>query len=408
MINEFFGKCKHIFIDTVNKLKGSNKRIVLASTADEIGKGGQSIVAKEFKVSRDTIRKGKYELDNKIRIADNFSARGRKKIEDKLPTLIDDIKNIVDSQSQTDPNFKTRRLFTRLTVEEIKEQLISQKNYTAEELPTNKTLNNKINNLGYTLKKVRRTKPLKKIPETDAIFENIQTIDELYKDKDNVAIISFDAKNKVNIGEFSRGGYTRAETNALDHEFVSEHITPFGILDLQTNKVHLDLISSKVTADCIVDSIEKYWISTCVGNKDTLVIKADNGPENHSRRTQFIKRIVEFSAKYNVKIIFAYYPPYHSKYNPIERVWGKLEQHWNGSILESEETVIKFVQTMTWKGVETIVKKVDEIYESGKKLSKKIMDIYEQALERDDRIGKWALVANPQNCNEILHMVNKV
>lgn len=408
MIHEITEKHKQIFIDIIGELKGSTKRISLAKLAKSIGNGGQTIVSKCFKVSRATIRKGTYELESGFRIVDAFNARGRKKIEEKLPHLLEDIKDIVDSQSQTDPNFKTRRLFTRITSKTIRKELIVQKGYSDDVLPTNATLNNKLNKLGYTLKKVQRTKPLKKIPQTDAIFANIKLIDETYSNKDNVAMISLDAKDKVSIGEISRGGKSRIATKANDHEFISEYITPFGILDLKKSKVTIDLIMSKVTSDCIVDCIERYWISNCKGNKDTLVIKSDNGPETHSRRTQFIKRIVKFSAKYNVKIVLAYYPPYHSKYNPIERVWGKLEQHWNGSILESKETVKKFVESMTWKNINTSVEIIKTVYETGKKLKSKVMETYEKALDRNNEIGKWSLVIKPEKCKVILDRVIKV
>ncbi|MEG2354341.1 MAG: ISAzo13 family transposase, partial [Clostridium sp.] len=165
MINDILGKCKEVFIESVNKLKGSDKRIALAKSCEFIGIGGKTIVAKEFKVSRNTIRKGYLELTSDIEIVDKFNESGRKSIEEKLPNILEDIKNIVDCQSQTDPNFKTTRLFTRLTVKEVRNQLILQKEYKSEELPTLQTLNRKINKLGYTLKKLRKVKPVKKIPE---------------------------------------------------------------------------------------------------------------------------------------------------------------------------------------------------------------------------------------------------
>lgn len=100
------------------------------------------------------------------------------------------------------------------------------------------------------------------------------------------------------------------------------YITPFGILDLTTDEIELIFTESKVTADFIVDSIADFWLkNNYEKSKNTLIINTDNGSENSSRRTQFIKRILEFSAKYTVKVILAYYPPYHSKYNPIERIW---------------------------------------------------------------------------------------
>jgi len=118
---------------------------------DSQGKGGALLVAKEFHVSRDTKRKGRYELETGMPIEDAFHLNGRKKVEEKLPHLLNDMKEIVDCQSQTDPNFKTTRLFTRLTVGENRKQLI-EKGYTEEELPSNQTLNTRVNELGYHLK----------------------------------------------------------------------------------------------------------------------------------------------------------------------------------------------------------------------------------------------------------------
>ncbi len=157
--------------------------------------------------------------------------------------------------------------------------------------------------------------------------------------------------------------------------------------------------SSKITSDFIVDILEDFWRSqkSRFDQIKTLVINQDNGPENHSRRTQFMKRIVEFSQKYQVNIRLAYYPPYHSKYNPIERTWAVLENHWNGSILDEVETALKFAKTMTWKGKNPVVKLVTQTYETGVKLGKKAMTKIEEQIERltnstqsdFPNLGKW-------------------
>jgi len=401
-ITQILRKCKNSLIHAIGKLKGSDKRISLAMIANDIGRGGQSIVSKEFKVSRDTIRKGKREIERGISIENKVETRGRKRIEEKLTHLLEDIKDIIDSQSQTDPNFKTTRLFTRLTSKEIRKQLIIQKKYKENELPTIQTINNKVNLLGYKLSKVRKLKPIKKIEETDRIFEKINQITAENKGKDNVVTISIDAKDKVKIGCFSRGGYSRTNTKALDHDFGNDYITPFGILDLSTDKVELTFTESKVTADFIADTIEQYWINTYASTtKDTLLIHLDNGPENSGRRTQFIKRITELSAKYNIKVILSYYPPYHSKYNKIERVWGSLEQHWNGSILDTKEAVLGFAKSMTWKGCNPVIKVTNIIYKTGIRLTKKTMEVYEQAIDRDSEIGKWFITITPEKCIKI-------
>lgn len=404
-----FGKCKEIVVETINQLTSSSKRIALAKVSEAIGKGGQSAVAKEFNVSRDTIRKGNHELRSGIKIVDAFKARGRKKIEEKIPTLITDIKDIVDCQSQTDPSFKTTRLFTRITVKEVRNQLIEQKGYTDKDLPTNQTLNTKINKLGYTLKKVRKAQPMKKIEETDAIFENLKKVHDENESLDNVVRISIDTKDRVKVGNFSRGGKSRIATQAGDHDFGGEYLTPFGILDVTNDHLELLFTKTKVTADFMVDSIESYWFTSgYCDSKDTLIINADNGPENSSRRTQFMKRIMEFSVKYNVKVILAYYPPYHSKYNPIERAWGRLEQHWNGNILDSQDAVLGFAKSMTWKKKHPLVTLTEKIYEVGKKVEKEIMALYETVIDRTKGIEKWFVTISPYKCKEILNMEIKV
>ena len=409
MILNMSGKCKEIFIETINQLRGSNRRIALANVSKSIGKNGQSTVVNEFHVSRDTIRKGLHELKTGAPIIDAFHARGRKPIEEKLPNLIADIKDIIDCQSQTDPSFKTTRLFTRITVKEVKNQLIQQKKYTEKELPTNQTINNTINKMGYTLKKVRKVKPAKKIEQTDAIFENLKKVHDENKSKNNVIRLSIDTKDRVKMGEFSRGGKSRVLVKARDHDFGGKYLTPFGILDVTNDRLVLLFTKTKVTADFMVDSIESYWVANgYCHNKDTLILNADNGPENSSRRTQFMKRIMEFSVKYNVKVILAYYPPYHSKYNPIERVWGRLEQHWNGDILDSEEAVLGFAKSMTWKDKHPLVTLIEKTYETGKKVGKEIMALYETAMDRMEGIEKWFVTILPRKCKEMFDMEIKV
>nr|WP_278319516.1 hypothetical protein [Clostridium tepidiprofundi] len=113
-----------------------------------------------------------------------------------------------------------------------------------------------------------------------------------------------DTKDRVKIGQFSRGGKSRVIVTAADHDFGYEYLTPFGILDVTNDKVDLPFTKSKVTADFMVDAIEAYLIRNNYHiTKYTIIINADNGLENNSRRTQFIKTMIELSAKYDFKII---------------------------------------------------------------------------------------------------------
>jgi transposase len=137
--------------------------------------------------------------------------------------------------------------------------------------------------------------------------------------------------------------------------------------------------------------LERWWaqVRPRFSHITTLVINLDNGPENHSRRTQFMSRLVAFVQQHGIRVRLAYYPPYHSKYNPIERCWGILEHHWNGALLDTIETVLQFARTMTWKGIHPFVELVNTTYHSGVKLSKEAMQVVESQLSRADTLGKW-------------------
>ena len=104
--------------------------------------------------------------------------------------------------------------------------------------------------------------------------------------------------------------------------------------------------------------------------------------------TQFIKRITEFADRYNLKIHLVYYPSYHSKYNPVERLWGILENHWNGTLLVDRETVIEWAKTMTWKGISPIVRVLDKVFETGVKVAKKEFTEFQKRITRNPLLPK--------------------
>ncbi len=148
--------------ETAKKLKGSDRRLFMARTVRSLGPGGQRRAARALGWGRDTIRKGTCELTSGLRCHDNYAGRGRKRAEEHLPSLLEDIKAIVDGQSQSDPQFKSKRLYTRLSAAEVRRQLILQKGYQEEELPTARTISAKLNFLGYHPTRVAKSRPQKK------------------------------------------------------------------------------------------------------------------------------------------------------------------------------------------------------------------------------------------------------
>jgi Rhodopirellula transposase DDE domain len=234
--------------------------------------------------------------------------------------------------------------------------------------------------------------PPKRVKQTDAIFEQLKTVNRRADRADDTLRISIDAKATVNIGPFSRRGRSRTRTKAADHDFKPEAtVTPLGIVLPEHDDLWISMGRSKVTSDFIADRLEQWWQGVRLRflRVKTLVINLDNGPENHSRRTQFLKRIVEFARKYGLVVQLAYYPPYHSKYNPIERCWGILEMHWNGSLLDSLEVVVGYARSMTWKGKHPVVDVVETAYATGVRLKPEEMEALEAGVKRLPTLEKW-------------------
>jgi transposase len=214
--------------------------------------------------------------------------------------------------------------------------------------------------------------------------------------------ISIDTKAKVKIGAFSRGGKTRANRapEGLDHDYkANATLVPFGILNLENDCMDMLFGTSAETSDFIVDGLEIWWDKNkaCYPHVKELVINLDNGPSVSSNRTQFIRRMVAFSNNSGLAMRLVYYPPYHSKYNPIERCWGVLERHWNGTILNSVEKAIKWASSMAWKGVKASVNLLEKTYERGITLTKKEMESYQSQIKRSEFLPKWDVQILPQS-----------
>src|SRR5262245_38159386 len=153
---------KALCMDTAHSLKGSARRLFMARTVKGLGPGGQRRAERELGWSRVTILKGTHEVDRGFTCLDAFAARGRKPVEAHLPTLLRDMRAIVDSQSQTEPPFRTTGLSTRLRAAEVRRQLIAQHGYAEAALPTVQTLTTTLNALGDSPKKVAKSQPQKK------------------------------------------------------------------------------------------------------------------------------------------------------------------------------------------------------------------------------------------------------
>lgn len=153
------------------------------------------------------------------------------------------------------------------------------------------------------------------------------------------------------------GGKTRTDAQGevpkgWDHDPPAKaKSVPYGILMVATGALML-VFGSRETSDAWVDVLMMWWRQVRRAHRriERLVIYLDNGPKNSGRRTQFLKRMVQFADWSGLAIRLVYYPPYHSKYNPIQRCWSTLEQKWNGELLNCLEVVLRCARRMTWRG----------------------------------------------------------
>ena len=369
----------------------------MAQVVELLGWGGQRLAEQRFGWDRKTIRKGQHELYSGEPVVDGRYRSGRKRAEGHLPRLIEDICAIVEPTGQADPTFKSTRVYSPITAKEVRVRLIRERGYSDQALIGERSLRSKLNELGYRPQRIKKCEPIKRIAETDAIFEEVRRINAQADEQPGVLRISLDTKATVKIGPFSRGGKSRCPEPACDHDFDPQTtLTPFGILLPKQAQSYLWFSATKVTADFMVDRIEEMWSKLDPAERPhTLVINADNGPENNGRRTQWLHRLVEFSNDQGITIELAYYPPYHSKYNPVERLWGILENHWRGELLSSEEKTLGLARSMTYKGNRPRVRKITKAYKAGVALTKKAMRGIERRLQRKEGLEPWFITISP-------------
>jgi hypothetical protein len=217
----------------------------------------------------------------------------------------------------------------------------------------------------------------------------------------DVLRISVDTKATVNVGDYSRHGRSRGlePVKAWDHDMQSkEKIVPGGILEPVSGKASLFFTGSYKTSDFIVDGLLLWWTERkqSLSNVKRLVINMDNGPECSGRRSQFLQRMVEFVDASGLSVRIIYYPPYHSKYNGIERYWAGLEKSWNGYLLSSVTEVLNRAANFFWKGVRTTVRLMNGVYQKGIRVCGKNKAKIEARLERSDKLPLYDIIIRPE------------
>lgn len=246
---------------------------------------------------------------------------------------------------------------------------------------------------GYRRRKPQKKRTMGQHADRNAQFENIAKLKQEYLDAGK-PVISIDTKKKELLGNFYRQGVTDAvePTIVNDHDFSSSgngQVIPHGIYDLAQNQASLHLNTSHDTTEFACESIELWWREQGQSDyptADEVLILCDGGGSNSSSKYIFKEDLQALSNRLGLKIRVAHYPPYCSKYNPIEhRVFPHVTRACQGVPLETIETAKHYMEkTETTKGLQVVVRIIDKVFQTGRKYAQDFKK--NMAIQFDDHL----------------------
>jgi len=385
-----------------NILNEKNQRLFAAVEAIKVGHGGISYIAQIVGCSRKTVARGIRELltltvDEQLDDHVRQPGGGRKPYDVTHKDIDEQFLDVLKNYTAGDPmNEKIK--WTNLTPKEIAEKLEVQYHVRVSETVVRQLLRKH----DYRRRKAQKTKTAKTVQNRNEQFENIATQQADYRMVGN-PIISMDAKKKEFIGDFYRAGYlyTQETISTLDHDFnsLAEGIViPHGIYDMTRNTGYINIGTSKDTSEFACDSILNWWQNQgCFDypNATSILILCDGGGSNHSRHYLFKQDLQELANKMGREIRIAHYPPYTSKYNPIEhRLFPHVTRVCQGVIFKSVAMVKELIQkTTTTTGLKVTVDIIDKVYQTGRQVNEDFKE--NMKIVFDDFLPNWNYRALP-------------
>ncbi|MCG2786954.1 MAG: ISAzo13 family transposase [Anaerolineae bacterium] len=383
-------------------LSEKDQRYYAAVEALKLDLGGQGYIARLLGCSEKSIYRGLKDLaelpdEPKYDPAIRKPGGGRKGYEEQHPQIDAQFLDVLKNHTAGNP-MDEKVIWTDLTPEEIAKFLEKEHRIKVSKSVVNKLLKKH----NYRRRKAQKKQTIKSVPNRNAQFLNIQFLVDKYLQSDN-PIISFDTKKKEYLGNFYRAGhlYTREELHAYDHDFSSLAegiIIPHGIYDRKNNLGYIHLGTSKDTSQFACDCLRAWWLQRgreFYPKATSILAQCDGGGSNGSRHYIFKEDLQRLSDELGVEIRIADYPPYCSKYNPIEhRLFPHVTRACQGVLFTSVELVQELIEkTKTSKGLKVIVKIIDTLYQTGRKVAydfKQTMRIV-----HDDFLPAWNYRAIP-------------
>ncbi len=378
------------------------RRVWLGAEARELGSGGVRIVAEAVRVSPDTVRRGRDELDDPqpLEVARSRGpGGGRKRAEELDPGLADALDRLVEPESRGDPMTPLR--WTCKSLRTLAEQLRSQGHQASPTLVARL-----LHESGYSLQANAKTLEGAQHPDRDAQFRHIHdTTAEFLSAGDPV--ISIDCKKKELVGQFKNAGREwRPESDPEQvnvHDFMDKQLgkaIPYGVYDLSAETGWVSVGIDHETAAFAVNTLRSWW--NTVGKRaypetERLLITADSGGANGNRRRTWKTELAALAAETGLAINVAHLPPGTSKWNRIEhRLFSQITRNWRATPLDSLETVINTIGATTTTTGLTVTAQLDtDAYPTGVKISDKEMG--ELPLTRSTWHGEWNYTLHPRH-----------
>jgi len=380
-----------------------DRRRYAAAEVDKLGHGGCAYISRLFGCSGEAIERGRKELDLLAEgdpVGDRIRrpGAGRPRTEEKYPQVQSTLEEKLKHRTAGDPMFDNA-LWTDLSPRDLAEQIAEQTQTRVSEGVVRRMLKA----VGCGLRKIAKVLPGKESPNRDGQFCHIGSLIDSYLNA-GLPVISMDTKKKEFLGRLYRDGrvYTNQAFQAFDHDFpnwADGVIIPHGLYDLARNEGHLHLGLSRDTSEFACDSV-RLWLSEAAwsqypGMREFLLI-CDGGGSNGSRTYIFKQDLQELADEYGICIRVAHYPPYCSKYNPIERrLFNHVTRACQGVLFDTLSTVISLMsKTATRTGLRVTVRVLEGLYETGRKASESFKA--NMPIDFDDFLPQYNYSVAPQ------------
>ena len=385
-----------------NMLSEKAKRLYTAVEALKIGHGGISYIARIVGCSRKTVARGIRELSQLSTDAINNQrirkpGAGRKPYYEKYHNINQQFLDILKDHTAGDPS-NTEIIWTNLTPREIGNRIAERHRIAVSETVIRKLLTEH----NYRRRKAQKSAALKTVQHRNEQFDNIAILKTRYEPSAN-PIISIDTKKKEYLGNFYRAGhlYTQQIIKTFDHDFNSFAqgiIIPHGIYDVKLNTGYINLGISNDTSEFACDSLKYWW--TNYGQydyprADSILALCDGGGSNSSRHFLFKQDLQKLVNEIDVAIRIAHFPPYTSKYNPIEhRLFPHVTRACQEVVFKSIDIVKELMEkTRTNTGLKVTVTIIDKLYQTGRHISEDFKE--NMSIMFDDYLPNWNYQAVP-------------